>query len=327
MKNNVIISDTILKLEELLDQGQFELMSDEVLEGKLRVVYLMNDAVESFLVFEQARITGVYQKDYEREVEASLTIQENTDTGSDEFVLVVYQGDSVCTVFFENLTLETHLYDYGKVGHFWVEGYEYLRQLEYRIAILRDKRDYLGEEYCNERELRLANLADFPPLNYCCYPAVPEKYIVPKDNPWMPTDEAIDVMTELAKQVRDRKLQKVLSFYRRYSGKWMTKLISNMLHKNAHAKVIDLLTEKLVDAAADYPARKFEKQEEKEHEILLERAREKQIEMQKQGIKVDILREEPFLASRDSLEYKVYLMVWQTKSSNRTVKIIQIYNN
>lgn len=80
MKNNVIISDTILKLEELLDQGQFELMSDEVLEGKLRVVYLMNDAVESFLVFEQARITGVYQKDYEGEVEASLTIQENTDT-------------------------------------------------------------------------------------------------------------------------------------------------------------------------------------------------------------------------------------------------------
>lgn len=327
MKNNLIISDTILKLEELLDQGQFELMSDEVLDGKLRVVYLMNDAVESFLVFEQARITGVYQKDYEGEVEGSLTIQENTDTENDEFVLVVYQGDSVCTVFFENLTLETHLYDYGKVGHFWVEGYEYLRQLEYRIAILRDKRDYLGEEYCNEEELRLANLADFPPLNYCCYPAVPEKYIVSKDNPWMPTNEAIHVMTELAKQSGDRKLQKVLSFYRRYSPKWMTKWISNMLHKNAHAKVIDLLTEKLVDAAAEYPARKFEKQEEKEYEILLECAREKQIEMQKQGIKVDILREEPFLASRDSLEYKVYLMVWQTESSNRTVKIIQIYNN
>ena len=64
----------------------------------------------------------------------------------------------MCTIFFENLTLETHLYDYGKVGYFWVEGYEYLRQLEYRLAILRDKRDYLGEEYCNETERKLAKL-------------------------------------------------------------------------------------------------------------------------------------------------------------------------
>ena len=143
--NKFEISDTILKLEELLDQGQFELMSDQVIDGKLKAVYLMNDAVESFLVFEQARITGVYQKEYEGDVEASLSIHQNPDTEKEEFVLVVYQGDTVCTLFFADIVLETHLYDYGKVGHFWVEGYEYLRQLEYRLAILRDKRDYLGE--------------------------------------------------------------------------------------------------------------------------------------------------------------------------------------
>ena len=161
--NKFEISDTILKLEELLDQGQFELMSDQVIDGKLKAVYLMNDAVESFLVFEQARITGVYQKEYEGEVEASLSIHKNPDTEKEEFVLVVYQGDTVCTLFFADIVLETHLYDYGKVGHFWVEGYEYLRQLEYRLAILRDKRDYLGEVYCNEAELKLAHLAEFPP--------------------------------------------------------------------------------------------------------------------------------------------------------------------
>ena len=60
--NKFEISDTILKLEDLLEQGQFELMSDQVIDGKLKAVYLMNDAVESFLVFEQARITGLYQK-------------------------------------------------------------------------------------------------------------------------------------------------------------------------------------------------------------------------------------------------------------------------
>ena len=318
------ISDTILKLEELLEQGQFELVSEKVTDGQLRAVYLMNDAVESFLIFDHARITGNYQKEYEGDVEGSLTIQKNADSGEDEFVLVIYQGDFVCTIFFTDLTMEVHLYDYGRVGHFWVDGYEYLRQLEYRLAILRDKRDYLGEEYCNETELKLANLTDFPPLNYCCYPAVPEKYIVPKENPWIPTGEAIDVMMELAELVKDNQLRQALSLYKRCSWKWIAKRIANMLHKNEHAKVVDLLTEKLIEAASKYPVREFEQQEEQKHRILLERAREEQSKLEKQGIKADILREEPFLVSRDSLEYKVYLMVWQVGSNDRKVKIRQI---
>lgn len=36
--------------------------------------------------------------------------------------------------------------------------------------------DYLGGEYCTPEERKLAMLVDFPPLNYCCYPAVPEQY-------------------------------------------------------------------------------------------------------------------------------------------------------
>ena len=64
------------------------------------------------------------------------------------------------------------------IGHFWVKGYEYLRQLEYTFAILRDKREYLGDRYCNRREQKLAALADFPPLNYTCYPAISKEYLV-----------------------------------------------------------------------------------------------------------------------------------------------------
>ena len=69
------------------------------------------------------------------------------------------------------------LYNYGELGHFWVKGYENLRVMEYQIAILRDKYEYLGEKYCTEYEGKLAMLRDFPPLNYLFYPAVPEKYI------------------------------------------------------------------------------------------------------------------------------------------------------
>ncbi len=35
--------------------------------------------------------------------------------------------------------------------------------------------------------------------------------------------------------------------------------------------------------------------------------------MEEQGYKSDILREEPFTIARDSLGYKVYLMIWKEK--------------
>ncbi|MFQ9394249.1 MAG: DUF3878 family protein [Lachnospiraceae bacterium] len=58
------------------------------------------------------------------------------------------------TVFFEALSLEVNCYDYGEVGHFWMKGWEYLRLLEYRLAILRDKRDYLGRAFAAGRRSR-----------------------------------------------------------------------------------------------------------------------------------------------------------------------------
>ena len=38
-----------------------------------------------------------------------------------------------------------------------VKGYEYLRILEYRLAILNDKCEYLGEKATSDTEQKLAN--------------------------------------------------------------------------------------------------------------------------------------------------------------------------
>ena len=54
--------DTFEMLEELLEQQQFELLIEE---NKIRLVYLMNDAVESFLIFDKVRLTGNYLEGYE----------------------------------------------------------------------------------------------------------------------------------------------------------------------------------------------------------------------------------------------------------------------
>ena len=257
--------DTFEMLEELLEQQQFELLIEE---NKIRLVYLMNDAVESFLIFDKVRLTGNYLEGYEGPLKSSLSEED------DQYVLSVWQGENVVTLFFENLDLEVHLYNYGEIGHFWVPGYEYLRQLEYRIAIARDKLEYLGEEFCTEEEEKLVQLADFPPLNYCCYPAVPAKYIVP-----------------------------------------------GALHQNRHTAVIDLLTEKLKKEAAVYPNRSFGEKADQQLNSLLEKARMLQQNLAEQGVKAEVLREEPFTTARDSLDFQVFLMIWKKGWRNRKVEI------
>lgn len=304
--------EVVGKLAQLLEQDQFELIFQE---AKVRLVYLMNDAVESFLVFKNVRITGEYNRDYQGELEASLEKQ------GQKFVLIVRQGETVFTLFFDDLVMENHLYEYGTIGHFWVKNYEYLRQMEYRLAILRDKYDYLGEEYCNEKEKRLAQLVDFPPLNYCCYPAVPEKYIVPKENPWVPTEAALSVMDEFASRAKDRTLGKILRLYREFPVPFIAKRIGNMLHRNSHGRVVDMINEEIRVASKKYPRRNFGRDAECKIQETLHKVQRRQELLKNKGQQSIILREEPFSTAEDSIEYKIYLMIWKKGILNRKVLI------
>lgn len=310
--------DVFIMLKELLAQNQFELIFPENMgnvKSEIRLVYLMNDAVESFLVFQNARMTGEYIKDYEGELESSLSYN------GKEYVLIVSQEDSVVTMFFENIKLEVHLYDYGEIGHFWVKNYEYLRQLEYQIAILRDKLQYLGEEYCTQEEQKLSTLADFPPLNDCCYPAVPEKYIVAREDAWIPSEKAIDVMEELAEEAKDDSLKRILHLYRRYLSPVIAKKIANMLHRNSHSEIVDLIAVKLKQAAAVYPRRSFGTEMDLKCEQMIEKMKKRQEELRTQGKGSVLLREEPFVSVKDGIDFQVYLMIWKKGIVNRKVEV------
>lgn len=305
-------NEVLEKLAQLLEQDQFELIFTE---QDIRLVYLMNDAVESFLVFQNVRMTGEYKDDYEGELDATLEKQ------GQKYVLIVHQGDTVVTLFFENLIQENHFYEYGTIAHFWVKKYEYLRQLEYRLAILRDKYDYLGEKSCNEKEKQLAQLVDFPPLNYCCYPAVPAKYIVPRENPWEPSEDALMVMEELAERAGDRFLKVVLKLYRKYPIPFLAKRIGNMLHRNRHSKVVDLIDREIQEASKKYPCRYFGRDIELKVHQIMNAVKERQNQLKEKGQQSVILREEPFTTAQDSIAYKIYLMIWKQGILNRKVVI------
>ena len=318
------LPDTFYKLAELLEQDQFELLlskngiKDTHRKQDISLVYLMNDAVESFLVFHNATITGQYQKEYEGEILAVL------DKKEEEYVLVVHQGDSVITLFFEELLQQNNLYNYGDVGHFWVKKYEYLRLLEYRLAILRDKCDYLDADCSTSEERKLASLVEFPPLNYCCYPAVPEKYIVPRENPWQPSNEAIDLMIEIAKEAEDKLFPYILTYYKKNHSKIMSKLIARILHRKKYIKIVRILMKKLQKAASIYPVRSFGRENDTQIQKHLEKAKQRKQELKKEGIKADIIREEPFVEAKDSVQYKIYIMKWKQQRGDCITEIEEV---
>jgi len=299
------------KLELLLSQGQFELLLPEKMPGEIRLIYLMNDAVESFLVFQHAQLIGTYQSEFQGEMWAELEEEE------ERYLLIVHQEKAVCTIFFHNLILETHLFDYGKIGHFWVKGYEYLRQLEYRIAILRDKREYLGDEFCTKEERMLSALTEFPPLNFCCYPAVSEKYLVPCCSKWQVSEEAFSVMRELAEKAEDRSLVRWIRLYEKFPRKCIARKIAALLHTVRHGGVVDLIWEMLEQTASVYETRSFGSWTQK----LLQKAEVRKKELEQSGKKVELLKEEPFLYAKDAIEYKVHLMIWNEEGKNRTVTV------
>lgn len=309
------VTKEIRMLEELLSQDQFELQRTE--EG-LRLIYLMNDAVESFLFFINGRMTGNYQEDYEGELGASLSREDG------EYVLVVEQGDQVVTVFFQDLKLQVYLYDYGKIGHFWMEGYEYLRQLEYKIAILRDKMLYLGEEYCLEPEKDLAALADFPPLGSACYPAVSKAYRMERDDPWKVSEQAISVMKKYAAAVNDIRFLRWMSLYERFPMRRIGKHLAKMLHETRHQAMFLRIWKDMRQAAAHYPERRFDEDIIKKFSLLEKEAKTRSTQLEQTGQKVWIFREEPFLFAEDSIECGVYLMLWKQRGRNTETTIEKV---
>lgn len=320
--------DVLKKLAQLLEQDQFELILPEKWKctdgiwrssGKekqdISLVYLMNDAVESFIVFSDASMTGEYHGEYEGELEASL------DKQGKRFSLVVRQGDTVLTVFFEKADFVAELYDYSQMGHFWVEKYEYLRQLEYRFAILRDKYEYLGEMFCTKEEKELVILTEFPPLNYCCYPAVSLRYISERADVWTPSETALDFMDRLAEECGDTGFGRMLHIYRRYPLKCAAKILAWMLHRVKHKAIPEMLDEKLRNATKDYKRRFLGKEMEEWYKNTLQKVENRRNSLALQGIQAEILREEPFTTACDSVEYKLYLMIWKEKNGNRLVEL------
>ena len=183
--------------------------------------------------------------------------------------------------------------------------------LEYQIAILRDKYDYLGEEFCNQEERKLAVLRDFPPLNYLFYASVPEKYIVPVDNPWEVSEEALEVIKEIVEETGDEVFLKAVEEYGQSRSVRMAKRIARMLRMSRHVGIARVLAERVRKAAGVYPERDFGEEKTRFLQGLMEKAEDVRREregVERRGEYSVVYREEPFVYDCDSVSFQVFVV-------------------
>lgn len=302
--------EQLKRLEKLVKENAFELLIGE----KCKAIYMCNDAAESFLVFENYQLQGDY--DPERDGEISLYLEARQ---KDYRLSICQQQKYFSTLIFSDITYECHLYQYGKVGHFWIPKYEDLRQLEYRVGLIREKFDYCGEEYCNDKEKRLVNLAKFPPLfvHHC----VPKKYRVDRPDPWDVTGEAFEVMEEIASKVQDNLFLKKMKKYQNKPNQRKAQWLGKQLRHKKHTRLVRAIGEEIYLASLCYPKRKYEEIRQFHYEKLEQMGKERVRELIDKGQEAELLVEEPFVGIDDGITYKIHIVVTKYGLFERRLQI------
>lgn len=97
--------------------------------------------------------------------------------------------------------------------------------------------------------------------------------------------------------------------------------IASALRKNVHADTVDLLSVWLKEETATYPDRSYGAETDRQIQTMLQQAEDKRMELERKGIRAEVLREEPFTTAQDHLDFQVYLMVWKRGLFDRTVTV------
>nr|WP_317378193.1 DUF3878 family protein [uncultured Faecalimonas sp.] len=197
------------RLAEIFQYQVFEICKEpsekeEAGRQNYLIPYMMNDAIEDYLILENCRIVGEAATE-EQMGELELSARISGEEGN--YVLVVrqrslsYGEENVFTLYFETLRECRTCYQYHAIGHFWMEGQEQWRRLVYMAGTIYDKFAYVGEEVCTEGELMLLRLAEFAPFRNWSpvRESLEEKYPA--------TYEGIDCMEQFALRTEEKLLQ------------------------------------------------------------------------------------------------------------------------
>ena len=292
-------------LDEIVSCDAFELHKTELENGRYEfyIPYMMNDALECYLILTNGTMTGTYDSESKADISVELL---DTEQGP---AAIFRQGDhSVFTIWYEESFCEQKCYRYDQIGHFWVAGEEHWRRLVYIIGTICDKFRYMGASACTEKEQALIPLMEFAPFRY--YSPIHEAL----DPYYEETVDGLACMKRLAEEADDLEFLRLIRLYELTPFKvQMAGYLAKAMQNPKRNRLYQLIYEKVAEAASVYPERTYP-------DGLHETIHRKRVEVQKKMIsdgytgtyplfckenrQVLVMEEHPFTISE--LEYENY---------------------
>lgn len=239
-------------IKELSEQGAFELWSPTADSPSIElhniyIPYMMNDAMECYIVLNNASIVGTYNREFIHETTAAFE-----DGDGKRQLLIVRQSDkNTCTVWFEDAKIVKKLYRFDQICHNWRKGNEQWSQLTYIIGTMYDKYLFNGDSVCNATELSLMKLIEFAPFRF--YAPAPELF----EELYANTYDGTSTMYRLAKDAHDYSYAFLCLLYKRFPSMPLAKYLSKRLASSKRFCLYQSIYNKAIQGASAYPSRQY----------------------------------------------------------------------
>lgn len=232
---------------ELSDNGVFEIWYPGN-GNDIFVPYMMNDALECYIVLKNASLVG--EQNAELKSSTNAKIYEIEDG---RYALVAKQSEeNTFTVFFKDAVLEKKFYKFDGICHFWDEGQEHWGQLVYTIGTMYDKYAFLKEESCNDEEMYLLPLIEYAPFRS----HAPAKKLF--EELYDTTSKGTMRMISVALKAKDFTFAALNLLYLIIPCQWLMAKLSERLTCVRSYKLYNYLYNKTMEAASKYPERVYE---------------------------------------------------------------------
>lgn len=240
-------------IQEIVECDAFELHSHETSftdsedsSANYYIPYMMNDALECYILLKKGRMTGKYIPDLKEKITAELCPQQENSA------LIFRQGtENVFTIWFENAYRVLNCYRYDQIGHFWVKNHEHWRRLVYIIGTIYDKYEYMGKQVCTEQEIDLLPLMEFAPFRM--YSPIHESL----DAYYEESKKGLASMKSFAKEAGDKAFLPLLALYGVFPCSFMRNLLYRAMNHPDRQKLYELLFYKVQEASSVYPERSY----------------------------------------------------------------------
>lgn len=302
---------------ELTDNGVFEIWYPQIgyenrksrYTGDIYIPYMMNDALECYILLKDAVMTGHPAKRTEDMIiEVSIHME-----GERAVLLVSEDEENKYTIFFEDAQLIKKYYEYGGICHFWEPGHIQWSQLVYIIGTMYDKYAFLGDEACNEEEKELKGLIEFAPFRY----HAPARKLF--EELYETTRRGACKMLKLAVKAKDAGYATAVLMYMLFPAEKLAIILSDMLNRKSRYRLYNYIYERAQIAASGYPERDYG------HEMntfIAEKRKNVDVSLKKQGFcgkypeykksntYIRVVEEHPFtIMDWEDMEYRQTFLV------------------